>query len=331
MYMMTTVIAVFLALGISVLLQPGTPGFALALEQGIAEIGVTTDVDTSLLSTIIHIVPSNLIKPFLESDTLQIIFLAILCGVAVGMIGEYTSVLHDLFEACNALFLTITTIISRLIPLVVFCSVAMMTAEMEGASLLSTLGFAGTVLLAFFCMLIVYGLLVLLLGHLNPITFFKKNREGMLTSMTLSSSSAAMPTNMRTCTDKLGISPKVCSFSIPLGATVNMDGTCIFLTIGGLFLARAYGVAVPGSAMVSLAITIILLSLGCPGVPGSALVCLGVVLESLGVPIEAIGLIMAINPFLDMFGTMSNTTGDVAASLIVAKSESLVDLEVYKK
>ncbi len=329
-YMMTTVIAVFLALGIFTLLQPGTPGFALTQAEEAAALNVNTDVDTSLLHTIINIVPSNLFKPFLEADTLQIIFLAVLCGAAVGMIGEHSAILQEIFEACNSLFLTITTLISRLIPLVVFCSVAMMTAEMSGESMISVLGYAGTVLLGFFCMLNVYGLLVLLLGHLNPITFFKKNREGMLTSMALSSSSAAMPTNMRTCTDKLGISQKVCSFSIPLGATVNMDGTCIFLTISGLFLARAYGVAVPVSTMVSLAITIILLSFGAPGVPGSALVCLGVVLANLGVPIEAIGLVMAINPFLDMFGTMSNTTGDVATSLIVARSEGLLDLETYQ-
>ena len=135
---------------------------------------------------------------------------------------------------------------------------------------------------------------------------------------------------MRTCTDKLGISPKVCSFSIPLGATVNMDGTSILLTVGGLFLARAYGVAVPGSALVSLSVTVILLSLGAPGVPGSSLVCLGLVLEGLGVPIEAIGLIMGINPIIDMLATMSNTTGDVAASLIVARSEGLLDLKKYK-
>ncbi len=166
---------------------------------------------------------------------------------------------------------------------------------------------------------------------MNPIIFFKKNREGMLTSLTLSSSSAAMPANIQTCTNKLGISPLVCSFSIPLGATINMDGTCIFLTITGLFLARAYGVAVPGAAIVSLAITIILLSLGCPGVPGAAAVCLGIVLADLGVPIEASGLVMGVIPFLDMVITMSNTTGDVAASLIVARSEGLVDLEIFNE
>ena len=205
-----------------------------------------------------------------------------------------------------------------------------MMFDLGGASFLSVLGYAGTQVLTIACMLAVYGLLILVLGRLNPLTFFRKNREGMLTSFTLSSSSAAMPTNMRTCTEKLGISSKVCSFSIPLGATVNMDGTCIFLVTAGLFLARAYGVAISGSALVSLAVTITLLSLGCPGVPGASLVCLGVILESLDVPIEAIGLVMGIYPILDMFNTMSNTTGDVAASLIVARSEGLLDIEKYK-
>ena len=108
-----------------------------------------------------------------------------------------------------------------------------------------------------------------------------------------------------------------------------MDGACIGLSVTGLFLARAYGVTVPTSVLFSLALTVILLSLGCPGVPGAGLVCLGVVLETLHVPVEAIGLIIAIDPILDMFVTMSNTTGDVTAALIVAKSEKLLDEDVY--
>ena len=138
-----------------------------------------------------------------------------------------------------------------------------------------------------------------------------------------------MPTNINSCINNLGISPKVCNFSIPLGATVNMDGCCIDLVIIGLFLAKAYGIEVPASGLISLSITIILLSLGAPGVPGTALVCLGVVLNTLGVPFEALGIIIGIYPFIDMFQTVNNTTGDVAVSLIVAKSENLLDTDVY--
>ena len=330
-YMVTTVIAISLAFGVYRVAQPGSFGFALAMEGNMEAVNVNVNVDTSLLHMIINIVPTNIFSPFLESDTLSIIFLAVLCGAAVGLIGEHAATLQEFFEACNSLFLTITTIISRFIPLVVFCSVTVMLKDMSRASLVSILGFAATDQIALFCMMLIYGLMVLILGRLNPVTFFKKNREGLLTSFTLCSSSAAIPTNMRICKDLLGISPKVCNFSIPLGATVNMDGTCIFLTISGLFLARAYGVAVPDSSMISLAITITLLSLGSPGVPGASIVCLCVVLSNLGVPIEAIGLIIGINHFLQMVTTMSNTTGDMAASLIVARSEGLLDLETYNK
>jgi len=329
MYFATTVLAVLLAMFMFTLIKPGTWGFALSMTGEISEVSVETNVNTSLLQTIIGIVPSNFAKPFLDSDTLQIIFLAFLCGIAVGMIGEYSDFLKNFFDACNSLFLTITTLITKIIPLAVFCSVAIMLRELGGESLISVLGFAATTIFILFCMIMSYGLIILIFGRLNPITFFKKNSEGMLTSLTLASSSAAMPTNMRTCTDKLGISSKVCSFSIPLGATINMDGTCIFLVTTGLFLARAYGIEVPAGSFLQLAVTIILLSLGCPGVPGAGLVCIGIVLASIGVPIEAMGLIIAIDPIIDMVVTMSNTTGDVMTALIVAKKEKLLDVDKY--
>ena len=328
MYLITTVIAVFMSYGVAKLINPGKFGAGLTM-GGAQAVDINTDVDTSLLHTIINIVPNNLVKPFLEADTLQLIFLAVLIGVAVGRIGKYTPVLSEFFEACNSLFLTLTTIIANFIPVAVFCSVALMLVNLGGESFISVFGFFATVVAAIFIMLIVYGLLILILTGLNPITFYKKNREGMITSFTLSSSSAAMPVNIRTCTDKLGISPKVCNFSIPLGATINMDGTCIGLVIGGLYLAKMYGVEVPTAMIAPLALTIILLSLGCPGVPGSGLVCLGIVLNQLGVPVEAMSLIIAINPMRDMFSTMSNTTGDVACALITASKEGLLDKEIY--
>ncbi len=328
-YLLTTVIAVLLAFGVSFVINPGTPGFALDMAREIEEVQVNTNVETSLLNTIVGIVPSNFVRPFLESDTLQIIFLAILCGMAVGMIGEYTAMLQNLFEAFNSLFLTITTMIARFIPIAVFCSVSLMVLGAGGKALLSVMSMMLTVIFAIFCMLVVYGLMILIVGRLNPITFFKKDLEGMITGFTLTSSSAAMPTNIRICTDKLGIPSKVCNFSIPLGATINMDGSCINLVITGLFLAKAYSIDVPAASLLSLGLTIILLSLGTPGVPGAGLVCISVVLGAIGVPIEAVGLIMGVYSILDMFITMSNTTGDVSAALIVAKSEKLLDVQKY--
>ncbi|MBR3391770.1 MAG: dicarboxylate/amino acid:cation symporter [Firmicutes bacterium] len=329
MFLLASAIAAALGIGVSALLSPGEFGAALGGDIDVQSFSVDTDVDTSLLSMIINIVPSNFVRPFLESDTLQLIFLAILCGVAVGMIGEYTSVLKEFFDACNSLFLMITSIIAKLIPAAVFCSIVLMLVDMGGNSFVAVMGMVGTILVGLFLMMIAYGILVLVLGKLNPLVFYRKIREGMLTSFTLSSSSAAMPTNLRMCSEKLGISNKVCNFSIPLGATINMDGLCLTLIVIGLFLAKMYGVTVTGSMMLSLALTAFLLSVGCPGVAGAGLICVGLILVKLGVPVEAIGFVIAIFAPLDMFICMCNITGHISDSAITASKEGLIDKEVF--
>ena len=328
MYFITTVLAVGVSIVFSLTIQPGEWGGAVG-KVATDAVSVNTDVDTSILSTIINIVPNNLVQPFLDSDTLQLIFLAVICGIAVGMIGKYSKMLSNLFDACNHLFLMITTIFARFLPVAVFCSTAMLMIQVGGKALIQQLSVFGTFLLSVTSMMVIYGLLLTVLGRVNPFKFFAKAKEGMLTSLALSSSSAAMPTNMNICTKKLGISPKLASFSIPLGATINMDGTSIFLIVFAMFLARMYGVDVTGSALMTMSVTVIMLSMGCPGVPGAALVCLGIVLENIGVPMEAIGLIMGISPLADMTSTMNNVTGDMAVSTIVARSEGLLDKKVF--
>ncbi len=329
MYLLTTAIAVIVGLSVFHIVQPGEFGFALTSDLSTQAVDVNTSVDTSIMSTVLNIVPSNFLSPFLESDTLQLIFLAILCGLSVGSIGQYSTMLKELFDALNSLFLSITTMIAKFIPIAGFVSIALLIINLSIDNLFAILSAALSHLLAIAIMMCMYGLLVLLMGRVNPIKFFKNNKEGMITSLTLSSSSASVPTNMRICTDKMGISPVVANFSIPLGATINMDGTCIYLSVFGLFMAKAYGIPINLPTMISLCFTIVLLSLGAPGVPGCALICLGVILETLNIPMEALGLVIAINPILDMFDTMNNTTGDVAAALIVARSEKMLDIEKF--
>lgn len=329
MYLMTTVIAVIVGLTVFHIIQPGEFGFALNSDFSGQAVNVDTSVDTSILSTVLNIVPSNFLSPFLESDTLQLIFLAILCGLSIGSIGQYSAMLKELFDALNSLFLSITTMIAKFIPVAGFVSIALLIINLSIENLMAILSAALSHCLAIGVMLCVYGILVLVMGRLNPINFYKNDREGMITALTLSSSSASVPTNMRVCTDKMGVSPVVANFSIPLGATINMDGVCIYLTIFGLFMAKAYGIPISLPSLISLCFTIVLLSLGAPGVPGCALICLGVVLETLNIPMEALGLIIAVNPILDMLDTVNNTTGDVAAAVIVARSEKMLDVEKY--
>ena len=328
-YMTTTVIAAVLAACIFFVFQPGEFGAALSMQVDSQAVDIATDVDTSILHTIINIVPSNFVRAFLDNNTLQIIFLAVICGVATGMIGEYSKVLMQWFEACNSLFLTITTIFARLIPIVVFCSVSNMIVNMGGKSMLSLLTLFMTHCLTVALMLVVYGLFILMGAKLNPFKFFNNIKESMFTSMMLMSSSASMPTTLNTCTKKLGISPKVSNFSIPLGATINMDGTCMYLTLFAFYLARLYGIEVTLATVMSVIVTIVVLSLGCPGVPGSGLVCLGIIATQLGVPIEGLGLVIAVGSFTDMVDTMSNVTGDIMTATLTAKREDLLDVDVF--
>ncbi|MBR6228721.1 MAG: cation:dicarboxylase symporter family transporter [Eubacterium sp.] len=329
MYMFTTLIALGLGLANSFLFQPGTWEGALVEGLDVQQVTESGSASTNLIDTIVNIVPSNLVKPFLESDTLQLIFLAVICGVAVGLIGKYSRVLTEIFEACNSLFLTITTMIARFIPLAVFCSVTLLVIEVGGKTLLHLLGLLGTALFAIGCMMLVYMILLALMGRVNPIRFMKNNREGMLTSFSLSSSNAAIPTNLRVAQKKMGVAPKLANFSIPLGATVNMDGGVITQAIMALFLAKMYGVEVSSSALISMCVTIVLLSMGAPGVPGAGIVVLSTILASINVPTEALGLVIGVYSIMDMFTTMSNTTGDMVATVIVANSEKLLDREVF--
>ena len=152
----------------------------------------------------------------------------------------------------------------------------------------------------------------------------------MLFAFSSDSSVATLPYTME-CTRKLGVNKDLGDFVLPLGATINMDGTCIYLSIVALALARVYGVQVPPASLLSVVLSIIVLSVGAPGVPGSGLICLSVLLTQLGVPVEAVGLMMGIDPLIGMLRCMSNCLGDVAVSCIVAKKENLMDMDAYRK
>lgn len=329
-YMLTTILAIISATVVSYLLHPGNPELASKLAADASTV-VSSDVSISIKDTIVGIVPGNFVKPFLESNMMQLIFMAILIGIAVGKIGEYSQLLKDIFEACNSLFLKITVILVRFIPIATFCSILSVILKTGPDVLLSMLAMLGTFAVGILVMMCIYCLLIILIGGMNPIPFFKKYSPTMLQVFGMASSNAAIIVNMDACEHKLGIPKKIYSLSIPLGATVNMDGTCVYLVIFGLALARVFGVEISGGMLLSMFFSVLVLSAGAPGVPGAGLVCLSVLLTQLNVPIAGIGLVMGLDSLLGMMRAMSNSLGDVAASLIVAKSEKILDYKKYMK
>ena len=331
MYLFTTLIAVAVGAGSYYLFRPGTDGGAAAAAAAASGPAAPSgeDVELSAIDMIVDIVPSNFVKPFLENNMAQLIFLAVLCGIAVGMIGKYSEVLIQIFEALNELFMKITAMIIRLMPVAVFCSMSSMVIDLGVKTILSIFGMFATFLFGLACMLIIYIILMILIGRLDPRPFIRKYAPVMLQIFSMASSNASIPLNMEVCDKKLGVSSKVYSLSIPLGATLNMDGTCVQLMVFALALAKVYGVTVTGSALLMMAFTVVILSMGAPGIPGAGVICLSVLLEQLGVPTEAVGLVMGIGPLIGMFLCMCNCTGDTVITTIVAKSVGELDVEKY--
>ena len=328
MYLFTTFAAVAVGIGAFYLIKPGDASLAQSLVQDTSAITSKT-MDVSIKDTIVGIVPSDIINPFLKADMLQLIFMAVMCGIATGLLGKYSDMLTELFSACNDLFLKVTTMIIKVMPVAVFCSIMSMILTMGVGTMVSVLGMMGTFILGLMTMMVFYCILMTVIGRINPVPFVRKYAPTMLQVFSMASSNASIPINMEACEKKIGISKRVFLLSIPLGATLNMDGTCVHLAVFALALAKTYGVPVTGGAMLSMVISIIVLSMGAPGIPGSGLICLSVLLTQMNVPVEAIGLVMGIDSLCGMFRTMSNCLGDVAVSTIVAKSEGELDMKIY--
>ncbi len=328
-YMITTLIAVCVGIGSFFIFRPGDPSVAAGLTADVSAY-TSQEVSISVKDMIVGIVPSNFLSPFIESNMLQLIFLAVLCGIAVGLIGDYSVRLRELFEALGELFLKITSLVMRFTPLAVFCSILSMVLKTGPSSLLSVAGMMGAFLFGLVIMMIVYSMILVISG-LNPLHFFKLYAPSMLQVFSLASSNAAITINLEACNKKLHISPKVYGLSIPLGATINMDGTSVLLAVQALTIAQIYGVDISRGALITLAFSIILMSVGAPGVPGSGVIILSMLLSQLGVPVEGVALVIGIGPLVGMFISMCNCLGDVIITTAVAKSEKLMDLEAYRK
>ncbi|MCR5128573.1 MAG: dicarboxylate/amino acid:cation symporter, partial [Lachnospiraceae bacterium] len=270
------------------------------------------------------IVPDNFFGAFVNSSTLQLIFLGILIGGVVPHMGEKAEKVASFLSAANDLFLKVATTITKILPIAVFAFIGSMVLTMDVQVIRTLLSLFICILVGLLLMTAFYFTVVLVMTRSNPVDFARKVMPAWLNAFALSSSSASMPFTMNTCEKKLGISPKLFSFSIPLGATINMDGFVIVLTIAFLFLAKVFGVELHGGDIGTLMLTIILLSFGAPGMPGVGTVCMSVLLLQFHIPMEALTVFIGIDALTDPLGTANNVLGDIVGTYCIGKTSGLM-------
>ncbi|ADL07399.1 dicarboxylate/amino acid:cation symporter [Thermosediminibacter oceani] len=315
-YLLTTAFAVALGLILGNILDPGM-GMTLPPDAK-----VEVQQAPSVVETLLNIVPTNPIKAMAEANMLQIIVFAIFLGIAITFAGEKGKPVLNFFDSLAEISYKIVGIIMEYAPIGVFALIVPVVAANGPSVLLPLLKVIITVYLG--CALhavLVYSSLVFLFARMSPVKFFKGAAPAMLVAFTTSSSSATLPVSMEATEKNLGVSKSISSFVLPLGATINMDGTALYQGVCALFVAQVFGINLTLSEQIVIILTATLASIGTAGVPGAGLIMLTMVLQSVGLPLEGIALIAGIDRILDMVRTCINVTGDIAGSVVVAATE----------
>ncbi|MCD8050739.1 MAG: dicarboxylate/amino acid:cation symporter [Clostridiales bacterium] len=327
-YLCTTALAVCVALSIASLINPGI-GISL---DAIETSEVTVAESTSFADTLLNIIPKNPINSLAEGDMLPIIVFALFVGVMLAKLGSKASTVANFFSQFNDVMMEMTMSIMTIAPIGVFCMIAKTFAGIGFDAFLPMLKYMGSVTLALVIQCFgVYMLLLVVFTRLNPITFLKKFFPVQMFAFTTATSNATIPLSIDTLTNKLGVSRKICSFTIPLGATINMDGTSIMQGVAVIFIAQVYGVNLGPAEILTVIATATLASIGTAGVPSVGLVTLSMVLSSVGLPTEGIALIMGIDRILDMLRTAVNITGDAVCTIIVSHQNHALNREIFNR
>jgi Na+/H+-dicarboxylate symporter len=325
-YLATTAIAISIALSLSTIFKPGV-GLNLS-NSNLGEVTITESMP--LVEVILDMIPSNPIASMADGNMLQIIVFAMLIGIGLSALGEKTKMITNFFNQLNDLIMKIVDYVMLIAPYGVFGLIARTFATQGLDAMLPLIKYMALVLLSLLIHVVfVYGGLLKLLTNLNPIRFFKKFFPAFSVGFSTSSSNAALPVSMEVAEENLGISKDVASFTLPLGATINMDGTAIMQGVATVFIAQVYGIDLNFSAFLTVILTATLASVGTAGVPGVGMIMLSMVLQSVGLPVEGIALIMGIDRILDMSRTAVNITGDAVCTLIVAKGEGEFNEEIF--
>lgn len=324
LYIATTAIAIALAILMALIFSPGI-GVNMPLEHS-----YQVTQAPSVAQVIINMFPSNPIDAMAKGEMLQIIVFALIFGIAIGQSGDAGERISQWFADVNVVVMQLVNLVMHISPYGVFFLMAKLFTTLELADM-ENLGkyFAVVLFVLVLHGFVSYGVILTVLGRLNPIIFFRKMKETALFAFSTSSSNATIASNMTTTTRKLGVDNKVASFTIPLGATINMDGTAIMQGVATVFIAQVYNIDLTTSDYLLVILTATLASIGTAGVPGVGLVMLAMVLEQVGLPVEGIALIIGVDRLLDMTRTAVNVTGDAMVSCLVGKSEKCLDEAVY--
>ncbi len=325
-YLTTTGVAITIALLVGKFINPG---IGLDLSNVIKQ-EPTIGASKSFVNVIIDMVPRNPVKSLADGSMLQIIVFALLTGVSIATIGEKAQPVLKIFNSLNEIMMKMVMLIMNIAPIGVFALISKTFATVGFEAMVPLLKYMGAVLLALFVhATLTYMGALGLLGKLNPIQFFKNFAPTMGVAFSTASSSGTLPVTLESAEKRCGVSKNIASFTLPLGATINMDGTAIMQGVAVIFISQVYGIDLPIQALLTVIVTAILASIGTAGVPGVGLITLSMVLQSVGLPVEGIALIIGIDRLLDMTRTVVNITGDTVCTILIAKSEDEFDEEVY--
>ena len=314
-YLCTTAFAVAIGLVIANLCK----GFFPVLST--TDLSYEANASVNFMDTLVNIFPSNFVTPFTSANMLQIIVSALFIGFALILIGNRYETEFTAVNLLNDVCMKVMEGIIALSPIGVFCLLCPVVAE-NGPAILGSL--AKVLLVAYVCYIlhavVVYSATVKVLGHMSPITFFKGMTPAMIMAFSSASSVGTLPLNLE-CVTKLGADKEIASFVLPLGATINMDGTAIYQGVCAVFIASCYGIPLTFSQMLTIVLTATLASIGTAGVPGAGMVMLAMVLQSVGLPVEGIALVAGVDRIFDMGRTTVNITGDAACAICVSEMQ----------
>ena len=324
LYLLTTAVAISLAIVTALLVAPGE---GANLE---AATSFSPGEAPSLGEVIIRLFPSNPIEALASGNTLQIIVFSVLFGISIAAAGEPGERIARIFESMNEVMMKLVALMMNLAPYGVFCLMARLFTNIEVGAIFSLLKYVLVLVgVLFMHVIFTYCLLLKAFTRLSPVVFLRKMEDAIMFAFSTASSNATIPVTMETVTHRMGVSNRIASFTVPLGSTINMDGTAIMQGVATVFIAQAFSIDLGISDYLTVIMTATLASIGTAGVPGVGLVMLAMVLQQVGLPVEGIALIMGVDRLLDMIRSAVNVTGDSAVTCIVAKSEGALDVNIF--